>query len=359
MNLVELLPPDFSVRDSLDPSTAEQLATACQRLDVPVPPPDETPGSSPTQRLVRARAERQQLLNEALDMAVSLVQSSAYDIQALAVLMRLSIEANGLEGCEQALAVLSQMLNRGWSDLAAASAQQPEREREKLQRRWGRYLDAVFEQLYLWLAREHERDAQALGQTLQQSAERWQALRLDVERGLGGAGARVSRFEAASQLLENLCRAPRLAEPAQVVERAGSGGAPMPSTRVAAAITATSDAQPDPGAGGTPVRALLEVSGRFWELQQRLAAFAELLERREYEKAGIVEADLRKTLERFDVASYFPGLFAQYFGACAEHARQLAEHRPDEGAMRSSSLASLYRTDLRTFLQFPARAGAD
>lgn len=349
MSLDDLLPPDVSVQDALDPSHGEQLATACQALDLPVPPPEGTPGAGSPERLARARAERQRRLTEALASTLPLVKSSGHDIQTLAVAMRLSIEANGLTGSEQALSVLGQMLNRGWSGLARLSSQLPQGDREKQQRKWGRYLDAVFEQLYLWLAREHEREPEATCASLQQAAAAWQTLLSDIERGLDGAGVRLARYESARQLLEQLCRPPAAAAPAreaptvQPTTSDAGEGASEPSAEQGAA-----------GPGQSPPVALLQVSAHFGELQQRLAAFARLLERREYEKAGIVAADLRETLEHFDVARYFPALFARYFECCAENARQLAEHRPDEGALRSSALSSLYRTDLTRFMELRA-----
>lgn len=356
MSLEDLLPIDLSIQDALDPSSREQLATACQALDLPVPPEDGAPGGGSPERLARARAERQERLSEALALASPLVKSSGYDIQALTVSMRLSIEAGGLLGSEQALSVLGQVLNRGWSGLARVSAELPEREREKRQRKWGRYLDAVFEQLYLWLSREWERQPEALCTRLRQAAPTWQRLRSEIERGLASTGVRVARYDSVSQLLEQLCRASEAPTPAAP---ALAGGAvtpePAPSGEPSASSEAGVEQVANAGSGlATEARALLQVSSHFWELQQRLAAFAELLERREYEKAGIVAADLRATLEHFDVARYFPGLFARYFECCAEHARHLAEHRPDEGALRSSALSWLYRTDLSRFLELRA-----
>lgn len=354
MSVEDILPPDVNIRDALDPSSGEQLATACQALDLPVPPEDGAPGSGSPERLARARAERQKRLSEALSLTLPLVRSSDYDIQVLTVWMRLSIEAGGgLGGAEQALSVMGQMLNRGWSALADANARQTEREREKLQRKWGRYLDAVFEQLYLWLAREHERRPEVLCASLRQAAPEWQSWCADIERGLAGSGVRVGRYETVRQLLEQLCRAPV----APTLGAAKPGAAEPPRSSEA-------PAPPEVGAEqgaitAADARALLQVSTRFWELQRRLSAFVELLERREYEKAGIVAADLRHTLEQFDVASYFPGLFARYFECCAEHARQLIEHRPDEAALRSSALSWLYRTDLDRFLELRATRSVD
>jgi hypothetical protein len=349
MQIAQLLPPDFTVNDALDARSADQLASACQCLDIPLPALAEASDAS-ANRLARARAERQGRLSEALTQALGLVQSSGYDIQALTVLMRLSIEADGLDGAEQALLVLSRMLNQGWSGLLGLSSQQPERERAKLQRKWGRYLDAVFEQLYLWLAREHELDRDGLAERLASSREVWITLRDDVARGLANSTAHVARFEAVSGLLEGLCRAPSVASAAT---------APEPGTHASSLAPARglSEAEPadrPPADGGHQGRALLQVSGRFWELDQRLAAFADLLGRREYEKAGIVAADLQRTLDQFDVAAYFPGLFARYFEFCAEHARPLLQHQPDEAGLRSSALSRLYRTDLPRFLALPA-----
>jgi hypothetical protein len=354
MQIAELLAPDFMVNDALDARSADQLASACQCLDITLPALAAPSDAASENRLARARAERQTRLSEALAQALGLVQSSGYDIQALTVLMRLSIEADGLAGAEQALLVLSRMLNQGWSGLLGSIREQPEREREKLQRKWGRYLDAVFEQLYLWLAREHERDRDGLAERLGSRRGAWTTLRGEVERGLASSSAHVARFEAVSGLLEGLCRAasPELAaaEPSTATSASDVKAASLAPTR------ALSDAEPGDRvapAAAHEARALLQVSGRFWELNQRLAAFAELLGRREYEKAGIVAADLQKTLDQFDVAAYFPGLFARYFEFCAEHARPLLQHQPDEAGLRSAALARLYRTDLPRFLALP------
>jgi hypothetical protein len=354
MKIIEQLPSEFTVRDALDARCADQLASACQCLDIALPAPADASDAS-VNRMERAHAERQGRLSEALTQAFGLAQSSGYDIQALTVLMRLSIEANGLEGAEQALLVLSRMLNQGWSGLLRSSGEQPERQREKLQRKWGRYLDAVFEQLYLWLAREHERDRDGLAERLGSSREAWITLRDDVARGLASSTAHVARFEAVSTLLEGLCRAPSsdsaAVEPLFPEQASGVEGSSLAPTR------GLSDAQREdraPSDAAHEPRALLQVSGRFWELEQRLGAFAELLGRREYEKAGIVGADLQKTLDQFDVAAYFPGLFARYFEFCAEHARPLLQHQPDETGLRSSALSRLYRTDLPRFLALPA-----
>jgi hypothetical protein len=95
--------------------------------------------------------------------------------------------------------------------------------------------------------------------------------------------------------------------------------------------------------------ALLEVSPRFWELSQRLAAFRVLLERRELDKARIVAHELGEVLAHFDVASFFPGLFASYFELSARHADALSG--PELDPVRRANLAQLYRTDLSRFLQ--------
>lgn len=371
MNIAERLPSGFALSDGLDARGADQLASFAQLLERTLPLEEPTPSAAARERAAKARAERSQQLGAAVEQALPLLESSRYDIQVLAVLLRLHIEADGLDGSFDALVVAGRMLNEGWPGLEASLGARAPRELDKQRRKWARYLDAVFEQLYSWLARERERDERRLTAALAEAAPRWNAALDSLEHGLAAVSLPVGRFDAVARVVREAALAARAARAAE------SEGEALGGARSAAAATRRASVRPPPSS--EPGRALpgserapanagdavdeiereranaasteLRVSPRFWELERRLAAFDALLARGEYEKAGIVESDLRESLEHFDVAAYFPGLFARYFEGCAAHAERLARQRPDRSALRASALASLYRTDLERFLE--------
>jgi hypothetical protein len=368
MNIAERLPSGFLLSDGLDARGADQLASVAQLLERTLPLEDPAPSAAARERAAKARNERSRQLGAAVEQALPLLESSRYDIQVLAVLLRLRIEADGLDGSLDALAVVGRMLNEGWSGLEASLTARPPREGDKQRRKWARYVDAVFEQLYSWLARERERDERRLAAALEEAAPRWSAELESIERGLARVSLPVGRFDAVERVVRDSARAAEAAGAAPEGTAAATGGAAGSRNAGATASRAsvrpppTGDAGREPAgdAGGgaeserTSARATtsqLRVSPRFWELERRLAAFDALLARGEFEKAGIVESDLRESLEHFDVAAYFPGLFARYFEGCAAHGERLARHRPDRSALRASALASLYRTDLERFLE--------
>ncbi|HTV23322.1 MAG TPA: hypothetical protein VMG12_31755 [Polyangiaceae bacterium] len=383
MNLADHLPSGFTLGDGLDARSAEQLASLAQVLERALPLEPAHPSAAARERSAKARAERARQLSAALEQALPLLEASRFDIQVLAVLLRLRIEADGLAGGLDALDVLARTSNEAWSALSEALAAKPPGERDKQRRKWARYVDAVFEQLYSWLARERERDERGLALAIAEAASRWSVALEGIERGLAAVALPVARFDGVEQGVRDLARAAEvlLAAEARASEAAaaragdGAGRAAGGARRVSEVPAARGSVRPAPlvepandlrhdgrvsveAAGALGERAWdagasaeLRVSSRFWELERRLAAFDALLARGEYEKAGIVEADLRESLEHFDVAAYFPGLFARYFEGCAAHAERLARHRPDSGALRASALTRLYRTDLERFLE--------
>jgi len=376
MNLSERLPSGFELRDGLDARSAEQLASVAQVLERTLPLEEPQPSTAARERATRARAEREHQLGTALEQALPLLESSRYDIQVLVVLLRLRVEGGGLDGNLDAFEVLGRMLGDAWAGLAASLAERAAREQEKQRRKWARYVDAVLEQTYSWLARERERDERSLAVGLGKASPRWTAAFESIERGLAASALPVGRFDAVERAVRDLGRLAEAAE--RALGDAASAGAASGAARSERASVrpvpadSASGAPGDDGARGASgaggangaervhdgARASdagaalteLRVSERFWELERRLAAFDTLLARGEYEKAGIVESDLRESLEHFDVAAYFPGLFARYFEGCAAHAERLARHQPERGALRASALASLYRTDLERFL---------
>lgn len=420
MILSEHLPGAFSLSDHLDARSADALSSVAPLLERSLPLEEPQPSAAARARADKARAEREQRLAAALEQALPLIESSGYDIQVLVVLLRLRVESGGLEGVLDALDVLGRMLGDAWASLPASLAGRSEREQEKQQRKWARYIDAALEQMYSWLARERERDEHALAAGFAASAERWGAALASIERGLGSTTLPVARFDAVDRGVRALARAGDATATRSGSVRPGPGGTLDGAARAGTSVASSSDAtregptwesptwegatasdtassransggaipraandgatsasayeadmsndganpgepssnRANAGTSATPPREgastlELRVSPRFWELEQRLAAFDTLLARGEYEKAGIVESDLRETLEHFDVAAYFPALFARYFEGCAAHGEHLARHEPDRGELRASALTRLYRTDLERFLALP------
>jgi hypothetical protein len=351
----------------VDARGADQLASFAQLLERTLPLEEPTPSAAARERAAKARSERAQQLGAAVAQALPLLESSRYDIQVLAVLLRLQIEADGLDGGLDALVVVARMLSEGWPGLEASLEARAPRDRDKQPRKWARYVDAVFEQLHSWLARERERDERRMAAALAEAAPRWSTALDSIEAGLAAVSLSVGRFDAVERVVRDSLRAAEAAAgaaegTASAAAAAPGGARPSSAPRASVRPAPASDGGRAPASDAvaeaesereraSATSAPLRVSPRFWELERRLAAFDALLARGEYEKAGIVESDLRESLEHFDVAAYFPGLFARYFEGCAAHAERLARHRPDRSALRASALTSLYRTDLERFLE--------
>ncbi len=353
MDLDALLTQPFAVSDTLDASSRAALASACQPLDIPPARP-----SLGTAEFARVEAARRKALGTALTGAFELVESSRFDLQVLTVLMRLLIEVDGLQGARGALRLLCKLLENGWGDLDHASAGLAAADRERVDRRRGGYVDAVFQQLYFWLAREQDRAAPALAGAAARDTAEWTALLGEVDARLMASTLRVSSWEHPRQALSSILRPEREVRSGD----AAASGEASPTSQASAQGAATESAPgaleqpahaapaPSPrNVSGAPT-AVLEVSARFWELQQRLAAFAELVSSGQFEKAAIVLQDLQQTLEHFDVAAHFPGLFADFFELSARHAEPLSRRREPASA-RSSALAQLYRTDVTRFIR--------
>ena len=312
-------------------------------------------------------------MRQALTTTQELVASTGFDLQVLAVLMRLCVEVQGVDGVRAALSMIVKLLDQSWGALERGRALVSGPERDKLDRRRGSYLDAVFEQAYFWLARERERSAAELARAFVADHVGWLELLDRVDAGVARASSKVSRWALTREALEACLRAAeQLAEAAAAAQAPPVDGntpvvatptsvvpisvAPVPAPSVPvptvapAPAVAPVQAAPAIEPVATGPTALLEVSPRFWELQQRLAAFRVLLDGAELDKARIVAHDLRELLEHFDVASFFPGLFAGYFELSARHAEVLSGPEPLD-SVRRSALAQLYRTDLTRFLQ--------
>lgn len=365
MEMDDLMSLEFDVSDALEPSRRALLASACQPLDLA--PARPSLGAAQAARL---DGERHKALRQALTTTHELVASSGFDLQVLAVLMRLCVEVHGVDGVRAALSMIVKLLDRSWGALERGRELVSGPERDKLDRRRGSYLDAVFAQIYFWLARERERSAAELARAFYADRAGWIGLVEDVDARVARASSRISRWALTREALDECLRAAdQLAEvtdggaaaPAASdtsVSEPPASGAPLsvgpgsvpPSASLPLSALPPPAAQPAIEPIATRPTALLEVSPRFWELQQRLAAFRLLLDRRDLDKARIVARDLGELLEHFDVASFFPGLFAGYFELSARHAEALSGAEPLD-VVRRAALAQLYRTDLARFLQ--------
>lgn len=385
MQLDDLLSQDFEVSDALDPARRAALASACQQLDVAPARPSLGAAES-----MRVEAERQRALRYALTATRELVVASRFDLQVLAVLLRLLVEVEGVAGVRGALSLVAKLLDRSWGGLELMRAETSGAARDKLDRRRGSYLDAVFAQIYFWLARERERAPAALAQAFALDAAAWLELLERVDACLARCSSKISRWEPTRQALDVLLRVPNGEAPGQAAPvtpvapvaavapaAAAVHAAPASSTAgprgvlealASAAVEAGASASngdtergkasdvasaavtPSDGVVGVAATAVLEVSPRFWELQRRLAAFGALLDSGQIDKARIVARELGQTLEHFDVAGLFPGLFAGYFELSARHAEALSKGDALDSA-RSAALAQLSRTDLTRFMQ--------
>lgn len=376
MEIDDLLSQQFDVSDALAPSLRATLASACQQLDrAPARP------SLGAAEAARVDAERRKALEQALATTHELVGTTDFDLQVLAVLMRLAVEVHGVAGVRDALSMIIKLLDQSWGALERGRQLVSGPQRDKLDRRHGSYLDAVFEQVYFWLARERERSGTALARAFVTETAGWLGLLERVDVSLARVSSKVSRWAATREALEACLRAAeqpvenaRAATPAAPENAAPSLAAvvsrpPLPAVGVAVATPAATASAPPLAAVAVAVaplsispkepaavdptsshEALLEVSPRYWELQRRLAAFRALLDGGQLEKARVVAHELAEALQHFDVASYFPGLFASYFEASARHAEALSGPEPLD-PIRRSALAQLYRTDLTRFLQ--------
>ena len=371
MEIDDLLSQQFDVSDALEPARRAVLASACQQLDLAPARP-----SLGATEAARVDGERRKALRQALATTHELVGASRFDLQVLAVLMRLAVEVHGVDGVRAVLSMIVKLLEQSWGALERGRELVPGPERDKLDRRRGSYLDAVFSQIYFWLARERERSAPELGRAFASDRDGWIELVERVDAQVARSSSKLSRWTPTRDALEACLQAAHHgaddAGGRAVGETPPASVAPISVAPVAAASTVAAAASVPPSAvssdlprapiplpsvsvppsepAATGHTALLEVSPRFWELQRRLAAFGALLDGGQPEKARIVARDLAEALEHFDVASYFPGLFAGYFELSARYADALSGPEPLD-SVRRSALAQLYRTDLTRFLQ--------
>lgn len=144
--------------------------------------------------------------------------------------------------------------------------------------------------------------------------------------------------------------------PAASAAGASAGGAPAqaPGAPVAGAGSPARPAFAAATLGsGEPSRweAPLVVSFRFIELSRKLAAFEDLVRKRQFRKAALVADDLQQLIENFDPRSYFPDVFAGFSALLSENIEQLASHWEERESITWKALDQYYRTDLERFVK--------
>lgn len=394
-----LLESDFKVTDGrLEPAQLNELSTAAELLRTPVPreflaeehAPRRVGGATrqlttkdrlqtatalrtARSRHERAVAKRNERMRGALKIAEGLIESSEFDLSVLSVYLQARIEVDGLVGVRFSLLLLTKMLGDPWDELWAeleaseSTASDGKGQRIRGAKRWLAQLDAVFDRLCTWCALHPEARRQVKSHPAGSAA--------DEEWRLGTAHERLAaalerrrltprRWSDVSALLRDLEQSAAPAEDerpeSETANELETTPMEVPAVSEVYATSAAASEAPRSGTHRLVVEgeATLRVSPQFVLLTQRLSAFSELLRDRQYARASLVAVDLQRTLESFDVAAYFPDLFAEFFVGCAEHAAELAQFgaSPDDPGWHA--LNRLYQTDLPRFLKLRSSDGS-
>ncbi len=401
-----LLTSGFTVSDGqLTAAQLNQLSTAAELLRTPIPreldpvaPTARKAGSvrqSTTQerldaaaalrsaqsRRDQALAKRSERLREALKIAESLLEPTHTELSVLCVYLRAKVEAEGICGVRFSLFVLARALDTPWEGLGAnedaedAPSAVTRPARADGVKRWTAQLDTVLEQVYSWCARSPKQVLEGSREPPRSTTScllshgvsldfDWGALQEALSFGLQRRRLVPKRWVEVNALMDEL----------KLTNSSLSGAAEATSTEATsteadeaerAAVSqvtvrkALSQGQTrGTTADGAESEVTLRVSAQFVQLRQRLAAFNQLLRDGQYARASLVAVDLQRTLEAFDVAAYFPGLFAEFFVGCAEHAAELAQFSANQDDPRWQALSRLYQTDLHRFLNLRSPAEA-
>lgn len=390
-----LLQADFQVTDGrLEPAQLNELSTASELLRTPMPRelveaehlPRRLDGA--TRRLTtrdrldaadalreaRARydqavAKRSERVRQALAIAESLIQPCNFDLSVLSIYMRAKTEVEGLLGVRFCLALTTRMLGQPWEtlerELTALDAVGEQDQRVRTRNRWLAQLETVLDQLYTWCAMHPAEVHDARPGTDEVQLPDWSDIHRDLAAALERRKLTPRRWMDVRALLDDLARG---VDTHEAAETAPPSSLHEPKSRP---LDAPARPEPDTASAGSDAPssgthsmlvegvASVRVSPQFVQLQQRLAAFGELLREGQYARASLVAADLQRTLEHFDVASYFPDLFAEFFVGSAEHAAELAQFGSSLDDPRWRALHRLYQTDLDRFLnlRLPDEAG--
>jgi hypothetical protein len=359
MQVQELINAEFTLTDSLAPSLLRELGVVAQALDAALPRPH--PGVSAEQLAARQAARREKLA-EAERTALDLVVPSAFDLQVIVVALRATLEVRGIAEGLLVVRALTKVLGEPWASFVSEAQALKEPESKKVERKRGRFIDAVLEQMFDALASwEAANGSEPLAERIggpPALGPEWTTELMLLEAALEARNLRPARWDA---LVE---RVRSLSVPATgTAIDAGVAPASEPETPVAQPTADDGPGEP-PGGGSEPVvqgpggsaatnrgsRVALRVSARFWDLIDRLEAFRWCVQHDEFEKAAIVAEDVEARLTAFDAPGLFPELFADFFEGLSVYSGQIEEHMGGGRSLRSQALNRLYQSDVALFL---------
>ncbi|HEY2029691.1 MAG TPA: type VI secretion system protein IglI family protein [Myxococcales bacterium] len=101
----------------------------------------------------------------------------------------------------------------------------------------------------------------------------------------------------------------------------------------------------------------IPISPALAALQDKLRSFEVLVERGDFQKAGIIAADVLAIVDHFDPRLYLPSLFARFFAALSEHASALEPIVEGQSSLELRALQHLYHSNLGAFVSGPERKG--
>lgn len=366
MQTEDLLSTDFSITDALAATHRGSLSRASQLLDSPFPRP--VAGGSPEER-AQALHERQEGISEAQRIALSLVEPSQYDIQVLIVLARSIIKTQEVPGFFLGLALVAKIVSEPWDGLI--NKEIPQEKQDRAFKKYSSFIEGFFDQLYdeiAYLSESSEEavafDVESLGADGERTWQSWNELLTHVEERLESRGLRRARWESLKARIEDLLpkAPPATGASAKVGEGSvGDGSVDLPSSETSEesmpsdgpekASQETTGSIPPVSQERGARSATLRVSPGFWDLMERLRAFDWCLRHKEFEKASLIALDLEQRLNNFEVAGFFPELFAEYFVGTAAYSAELRASAGGQDDVRLQSLKRLYETDLVRFLQ--------
>lgn len=326
------------------------MAVALSPLLTPLTRAEGADLDATDERLVSIDALSEKGRYDAAARAVEeLVGEGIYDIRPLPYLLYQAFVEDGFAGLVTVLAALENLLGPSFSALS------PERRRAE-------YVNKRLAWLFETIQRSleyHQKFTTAEWRTLCARASpseldqaREAATRL-LERLEGPENA--SAATALGQLLVRL----RDCESAVAVamEEAAAPSAPgarressRPAPPSSNALNGNALSSEPPSESGL-YRMELWVGHPFVELCKKLKAFELLVEKRQFQKAAVLAADIAAAVDAFDPRVHFPELFARYAALESRHAAILA----DEAQARESpvwrALAQYSRVDLVGFVE--------
>ena len=95
---------------------------------------------------------------------------------------------------------------------------------------------------------------------------------------------------------------------------------------------------------------VLRGSHRFAELLDKLEAFEDTVNNRDYRKAAVVSDDILKLIEDFDPREYFPDLFASFFSYLSENVNEITPFWERRDTIDWQTLTQFYKVDLQSFI---------